>query len=505
MKRRNHFYLLRWIALGIIVAIVSLSTAGFIIPALVPALAADSAVSRSSQADAKGKLDGLVGSWKVSVTVVKQDATFPGLLTFTSDGIVLADEPPSPFETTGHGAWEATGKDSADFTFVALIGSESGTLSATVKVMGSLVYDAGTDTWQGPFTIRITDADGAEVLADDGTFDATRIVVEAPSAAAQGPSASPATLKPGDKIGEMTVVQGPVPFDLNITHYGAYCNANPMMEPGSTVAKPGVYTVECSVPPLPNMFIAFGLTADTAEQLNEIWSASSSELYVNDKLVDQAAFGALDADVPVAGVPGQDPNEVLTVKARVWNVILENLTPGQFTMRLVWHASREVFDGAITSPAGDYDLTYKITVDPSLAAGGGAPAPVELVQQSTAVFDTFNAAVNAHDVEKALSFFADDAVASFPGQPPPNVNKGLDEIRTWLEDDIANNIHVEIENSNASGDTVKATAKVQVDSLPPDLTLVGTVEVTVKDGKITSFTYTLDAETLAKLAELEGK
>jgi hypothetical protein len=88
---------------------------------------------------------------------------------------------------------------------------------------------------------------------------------------------------------------------------------------------------------------------------------------------------------------------------------------------------------------------------------------------------------------------------------PPRCRNRLIAIRTWLEADAKDNIHVEIENSSTSGDSVKATAKVQAYSLPPDLTLVGAVEVTVKDGKIMSFTYTLDDATLAKLAELEGK
>ena len=121
----------------------------------------------------------------------------------------------------------------------------------------------------------------------------------------------------------------------------------------------------------------------------------------------------------------------------------------------------------------------------------------------SAVFDAFNAAVNAHDVDAALALFAEDAVAEFPNQPPPNVYTGTDEIRAWLENDVKDNIQVEIEDAKTSGDTVSATGKVHVDSLPPDLTLVGAVEVIGKDGKITSFSYTLDDETLAKLAALE--
>lgn len=261
------------------------------------------------------RLSKLVGSWQVETMVVQQAATFPALLTFTSDGIVIADEPPSPFETSGHGNWVATGPDTADFTFLALIGSAEGPLSAMLKVVGSLTYDSVTDTWQGPFTIQVVDAAGAEILTDEGAFTGARIAVE-------------------------------------------------------------------------------------------------------------SAVGV---------------------------------------------------------------------------------APVELIEQPTAVFDAFNATVNTHDVDKALSFFAEDATVQFPNQPSSNQSTGHDEIRTWLANDAKDNIHVEIENAKTSGDTVSATAKVDVDSLPPDLILVGTVEVTVRNGKITSFSYTLNDETLAKLAALESK
>ena len=78
-------------------------------------------------------------------------------------------------------------------------------------------------------------------------------------------------------------------------------------------------------------------------------------------------------------------------------------------------------------------------------------------------------------------------------------------IRTWLESDIANNIQVEVTDVKTAGDTVTAIGKVTVDGLPPDLVLQGRVEVTVKDGKVTSFSFTLDDETLAKLKAAETK
>ncbi len=49
------------------------------------------------------------------------------------------------------------------------------------------------------------------------------------------------------------------------------------------------------------------------------------------------------------------------------------------------------------------------------------------------VFEGFNAAVNAHDVDKALSYFADDAVASFPNNlPEPTRFAGKNKLRNWI-------------------------------------------------------------------------
>jgi hypothetical protein len=64
-----------------------------------------------------------VGSWNAVVNVVNQNATFPGLMTFSSDGNVIADEVPSPLETSGHGSWVSTGKNTAAYTFNVLVGS----------------------------------------------------------------------------------------------------------------------------------------------------------------------------------------------------------------------------------------------------------------------------------------------------------------------------------------------------------------------------------------------
>jgi ketosteroid isomerase-like protein len=117
------------------------------------------------------------------------------------------------------------------------------------------------------------------------------------------------------------------------------------------------------------------------------------------------------------------------------------------------------------------------------------------------VFDGFHAAVNAHNVDAALAFFADDAVVQFPNQPPPNVHRGTAEIRTWLQGDADQHIQVATEQLVVAGDKLTWIAKVDVDDVRAlGITLEGSVEAVVQNGKIKSFSFTLSDATLAKLA-----
>jgi hypothetical protein len=116
------------------------------------------------------------------------------------------------------------------------------------------------------------------------------------------------------------------------------------------------------------------------------------------------------------------------------------------------------------------------------------------------VFDGLHAAINAHDVDAALAFFADDAIVQFPNQPPPNVFRGKTEIRAWLQGDADQNIRVQTEQFEVAGDRMTWIGKVDVDDLRPlGITIEGPAEAVVQNGKIISFTFTLSQETLAKL------
>jgi hypothetical protein len=125
-------------------------------------------------AEAKGK--DWIGSWDTQVTVVNQNAKFPGLMTFTSDGNVFADETPSPLETTGHGNWIKTGPNEGAYAFIALVGNTNPTQWTKYKVSGTLKFNDKTDQWSGPFKIDVVDQDGHVLLSDTGTMHGTRIV-----------------------------------------------------------------------------------------------------------------------------------------------------------------------------------------------------------------------------------------------------------------------------------------------------------------------------------------
>lgn len=117
-----------------------------------------------------------------------------------------------------------------------------------------------------------------------------------------------------------------------------------------------------------------------------------------------------------------------------------------------------------------------------------------------AVFDAFHAALNAHDADAALAFFAEDATIQLPGNLPPSVYKGKSEIGSWLEGLAAQHIHIEITSLQVKGDTLTYNAKVDIDALRPlSISLDGPAELTVQQGKITALTHTLNQETRIKL------
>lgn|GEM_PF-6626464 len=91
-------------------------------------------------------MDNITGAWNVEATTNNQGQSFSGLITFFADGIMIANEPPGPGETTGHGNWISTGDDTIAYTFVSMVGDPGGKL----KVVGTLQYKAVLKTGADP-------------------------------------------------------------------------------------------------------------------------------------------------------------------------------------------------------------------------------------------------------------------------------------------------------------------------------------------------------------------
>ena len=145
-------------------------------------------------------------------------------------------------------------------------------------------------------------------------------------------TATPTTvhmIEPGDNIGDMVVTNGQRD---SATEIWLFCDPY--------LFDPGVFTRECEVPAMQNLQIGYGTFADTSEELNTLWETITWELTLDDHQVDLSAFGTFDQDDEIDG----------PVKVRMWNVVLDQLTPGTHTLRYL-------FD-----EFGEYDVTWIFTV-----------------------------------------------------------------------------------------------------------------------------------------------
>jgi transcription elongation GreA/GreB family factor len=102
-----------------------------------------------------------------------------------------------------------------------------------------------------------------------------------------------------------------------------------------------------------------------------------------------------------------------------------------------------------------------------------------------AVMADYTAAINAHDLEKALSLVADDAVYSRAAGD----FRGKEEIRSFIQDLIDRDVRVELVGERqVTGERVTWTSRVSLrDPQNPDgprLEIVNQSESTVRNGKI---------------------
>ena len=148
-------------------------------------------------------------------------------------------------------------------------------------------------------------------------------------------------IKPGDKIGKMTVEQGYTGSSRNIW---LFCEFMP------DEYEPFSFTNECDIPShMSNLNINFGWLA-TEENFASNWDAMTWELYIDDYQIDLKAFECIE---------GTDRENT---KYRDWFITLKNLTPGVHTLRLSWTSETAVDDGFNIYQPGTYEQVTIFTV-----------------------------------------------------------------------------------------------------------------------------------------------
>ena len=120
---------------------------------------------------------------------------------------------------------------------------------------------------------------------------------------ASGSACSVRPLQPGDKIGEMELLD--------------FCEGTNIVE---VCPYESLLDGTCKVVATDFLWVSAGWTERTTEELELTWKDSSWKMFFDNNEVDIEAFGTYDIDI-------QDP-ENGPIKGRVWNFCVGNITPG---------------------------------------------------------------------------------------------------------------------------------------------------------------------------------
>ncbi|HEX5505731.1 MAG TPA: hypothetical protein VFW96_24145, partial [Thermomicrobiales bacterium] len=145
------------------------------------------AATKKGTPPAEGR--GFIGSWLMTFREAEGPPTL-ALATFGADGTAVTAEHPvvTPpiaagvvFTSAGHGAWAATGPDTAVFTVVGLGSYGRGVLFGTATARAGITLGADGQTFDGEVVWTIADPAGNPLATYPGIFQATRIVAGAPA------------------------------------------------------------------------------------------------------------------------------------------------------------------------------------------------------------------------------------------------------------------------------------------------------------------------------------
>ena len=174
---------------------------------------------------------------------------------------------------------------------------------------------------------------------------------------------------PGDKIGEITLSRAPNKNgDFSIFNY---------CDPHISIQRPVTLVTECRVPRSDYLFVGYGEFASSMDELDSTWQSQTWELYIDGKPLALSSFGAFDVD--------------LGNKVRVWNIALENISPGLHKLRYVSYKTNK--------PQDVNDLTWVFTVIDQIASA--TPPPTIEAGSYPVLSSAFMIGLNPYKSEKA--------------------------------------------------------------------------------------------------------
>ena len=151
-------------------------------------------------------------------------------------------------------------------------------------------------------------------------------------------------IKPGDKIGEMTVEQGEPA--LPYPYLWQFCEYMP------DEYEPTASTADCDVPQMSALAIVFGWIAKESNFAPNL-EAMTWELLIDGYQISLEDFDYYEFDYPAHGESN---------KERRWIIDLKQLSPGAHTLRLAWKAKVAVDDGFNIYQPGTYEHAVNFTV-----------------------------------------------------------------------------------------------------------------------------------------------
>jgi predicted esterase len=163
----------------------------------------------------------------------------------------------------------------------------------------------------------------------------------------QTPMPSVEMIRPGDKIGDMSVVQGTYPYPFKYPTIWEYCEF--LLD---DTTEPVNLSSECTVPKTPGLALSFGWVAEEA-LFESSWNAMTIEFYIDGYKLDLEQFDWEDGDSPEMGAD---------VKNRYIAIYLGNLTQGQHTFKVSMSTETPVDTGLEIMQPGIQEHIVNFTV-----------------------------------------------------------------------------------------------------------------------------------------------